>query len=68
MTMTGMMMTRTSDLLRVGKPMAEHTAGAVLDHFTGRHSELQKIVARFGRDVILKTLSEADIAAASRAQ
>jgi hypothetical protein len=55
-------------LMPDGKPMKEHTTGEVLDHFAGRHDELQKVVARFGRDVVLKTLSDADIASAIRAQ
>jgi hypothetical protein len=55
-------------LMPDGKPGDEHTAGEVLDHFAGCHDELTKIVARFGRDVILKTLTPVDVAAALRDQ
>jgi hypothetical protein len=49
-----------------GKLVGEHTAGEGLDYFAGGHAELAKIVARFGRDVVLNSLSQADLACAIR--
>ena len=51
-----------------GKSVGEHTAGEALDHCAGRQEELQKIVARFGREVVLNSLSDDDVLAALRSQ
>lgn len=57
-----------SYLMLDGKPVNDHTSGEALDHSAVCHDELQKIVARFGRDVVLNTLSDDDILAALRSQ
>lgn len=44
-----------------GRTLGEHTAGEAFDFHTERNTELAKIIVRFGRDVTLNSLTQANL-------